>query len=137
MLCQLLHRHQHRQQHHARVLFCEELAADGVRELLHAPCLTRAGIGAEEHALRLVRALRSPGRRREQQRRQLRHLRDAAPAVAADAVEASAAGGALAALRRDVDELRAHRAEAVSSEAEARGARSAFAVWVGARAPGL
>ena len=55
----------------------------------------------------------------------------------ADAVEASAAGGALAALRRDVDELRAHRAEAVSSEAEARGVRSAFAGWVGARAPGL
>ena len=81
MLCELLHGHQHRQQRHAGVLFCvEERSADGVRELLHAPRLARAGVGADQHALRLVRALRSRGGWRQQQLRQLRHLVDGAPA---------------------------------------------------------
>ena len=84
----------------------------------------------------MAHRLRPPGRRLGQRHAGAGAGDAAAVAVAAHAVEASA-GGAVAALRRDVDELRAHRAEAASGEAEARGVRAAFAGWVRARAPGL
>ena len=56
---ELLNRHEERQQHHAAgVLNARQLAGDGVRQLLHRPRLASPGVGADEHSLRLVRALR-------------------------------------------------------------------------------